>query len=237
MPGQFCQIVKALFATDGKDNNVQCIWSGGLVKSQGGMNCKSRKMKAIHSFGMAVMLVCLLWVGTGFSCVAAEPVRTESIGLDEGGIINTFKLNYCPLFSTDIADGTFQLVRYEGTSRRLVKGKMVINSSPIGKTCHSAVTVQGSGTMTDHFGLLRLFLCEWRSISLDKNGKESLTGGQVIKTDGNTIAIITKGINFMELQVWERNLDEDRTDRYLERELARVKPILDSLVFKNMTNQ
>jgi hypothetical protein len=201
------------------------------------MNHQSRKMKAVQSFGMTVMLVCCLWGGTGFSSVAAEPVRTESIGLDEGGIINTFKLNYCPLFSADIADGTFHLVRYEGTARRLLKGKMVINSSPIGKTCLSAVTVQGSRTLTDHFGLLRLFLCDWRSISLDKDGKEHLTGGQVVKTDGNTIAIITKGINFMELQVWKRNLDEDRTDRYLERELARVKPILDSLVFKNMTNQ
>ena len=185
---------------------------------------------------MFLMIVSTLLLSQDPAKAEGKPFRTQTSDLDEAGILPEFEAAYSQLNATGIAPGTFHLERYEGTMRRLLKGKLVLSDSPVGSPVYFAVTIKGSRTLIEPFGLLRYENSKWSFYLLDTEGNEDCADYE-IRTDGNTIAIFIKGLNFTELMVWQRNIEDDATDKYLERELSRMKTIVDEVVARRLSRQ
>jgi hypothetical protein len=162
---------------------------------------------------------------------AANPTRTQSSILDGAKVFSAFQSAYGNLQSATIAPGTFRLARHASTSRRLLKGELVLSASARGYQFYSARTVASHGTYGD-FGIFRYENSKWKLYVLDSDGNEFVSGGDDIRTDGDTLALYTKGTNFEEFVVWQRISGEHVTEKYLARELSRMKALLERLLTK-----
>jgi len=129
------------------------------------------------------------------------------------------------------------LARHESSSRRLLKGELVVSASDFGYPFYSAETIAGSGTSSGNNGILRYENSKWNVYHLMANGDEFTQRGYDVRTDGDTIAWYTKGSNFEEFEVWQRISGEYVTDRSLARELTRIKPIFDDILIKRASKQ
>lgn len=176
------------------------------------------------------MLAVLLNFTYEASRAEVMPVSTQSFGLKGDEILSAYKVLYKKISPPVINPGTFHLARHEGTSGEILKGKMVIYPSQLGYVCYAAVTIKGVGTRARMVGLLKNVNGFWYQTSLLSNGAEVPVGVNIIKTDGKTLAIYTEGINFKEFNLWERDIDVDSEEIYLERKLAELKPEIEKLV-------
>ena len=165
---------------------------------------------------------------------SSDPImpRAQTKGLRDGELAAVFASEYGDLHASTIAPGRFRLARHESSSRRLLKGELVMTErSSLGYLYYSAETIAGSGTAGD-FGHLRYEGSAWNVYRLDSNGAEFSSSGPQIRTDGDTIAWYTKGSNFEEFTIWQRITGEQPADKYVARELVRMKTLVDELIAK-----
>jgi hypothetical protein len=164
--------------------------------------------------------------------VAPVTTRAKTTRLRDEELLGAFLSDYGNLDAATIAPGRYWLARHESSSRRLFRGELVVNEpSSLGYLYYSAETIAGTGT-SGGFGHLRFERSTWNNYALDIYGKEFVSSGHQIKTDDDTIAWYTKGSNFEELRVWQKIIGDQAPDRYIARELTKMKTLVDELLAK-----